>query len=147
MDVNSTQAEERMATDAGLLPSLRRALGTLIQHARLRLEVLQVEGREAALHLLLLAGLIAAAALLVLFAYLLLLLAAVFLLASSTGWSWAWVAVAVAGAHLLIALILLASVRQLSRRKLLTHSLEELKRDSTWLKKQASNKPTLPKAS
>lgn len=131
--------------DAGLMNSLRSSLSALAEHIRLRIEVLQVEGREAALHLLLLAGLLVGAAVFLVFAYLLLLLSAVFLLASATGWSWAWIAVAAGSVHLLVAFILLLTVRQLSRRRLLDQSLEEFKRDSTWLRNQTKNKNFFPK--
>lgn len=123
----------------GLLNALRGSTASLIEHVRLRIELLEVEGREAALHLLLLAGLVALAALLLVFGYLLILLGGLFLLASVTGWDWVWVAFVAGIVHVVGAGVLLLQVRTRSRRKLLADTIEEFKRDSQWLRKNTTS--------
>lgn len=128
----------------GIASSLRALSATVIEHGRLRFQMIEVEGRDAVLHYLRMAVVLGVGLVFLLFAYLFLLVGGVFLLADATGLPWSLLTAAVGGGHLILALVLLIVAKTMLRKPVLEGTINELKRDTEWLRNQA-NKDTTSK--
>ena len=138
---DNDQADTRRANPAGysgLLANLRGLAATAIEHGRLRFQVLEAEGRDAAGHYLRLAIVVGVAVVLLLFAYLLLLVGGIFLLAELTQWSWAVLTASAGALHLAAAVILMLVGRHMLGRPVLAATINEFKLDTEWLRNHSS---------
>jgi len=105
-----------------------------IDHLRLRLGLLEVEGKEAGVHYVKLIIWLVAALVFALLGYILLLIATAFLIATYSSISWMWIALAAAGIHLLLVVICVGVVKSKLKKPVLQATMQELKQDAQWLK-------------
>ena len=118
-------------------------LGTLLAHLRVRIELAEIEGKEAAVHYGVLLGLAVAGFVFVVFGYLFLCLALVFLIANAVGGShaWLWAALAMAGAHFAGVIFLALALKAKLATVVFPMTTAELKKDQEWLDQQKQTKP------
>ncbi len=132
--------QENPAGYPSLVANLRSLTASLIDHARLRFQVMELEGREAAAHYLRLAVLIVIAVVLLLFSYLLLLVGGIFLLAERLEWPWATLTTVAGGVHLVLALVFLLIGKSMLGKPVLEGTINEFKTDTEWLREQKQSK-------
>jgi uncharacterized membrane protein YqjE len=126
--------------DPGLAGYFRELLVGLLSHLRARLELAGAESRDALTQIAGVLLLAAVALTLTLAGYLLLCLALVFGLAQlfSSTFSWIWIAAALGGLHLLSAWMVLRGARGWLKQPMFPLSLEEFRKDESWLKSTAA---------
>lgn len=124
---------------SGLADNLKALGGTIAEHARLRFQVLEIEGREAGAHYLKLIAFAVAALLFVLLAYLFLVAGGIFLLAEKTTWSWAGASAFVGLLHILLAAVCALYIRSRFKRPVFEATIQELKQDTEWLREKKNN--------
>lgn len=134
-----TTEHARAAEAAGILDHLSAILAAKLAYLRARLELAGLEGREAALHLGVILGMVIGGIIALIFGYFFAVIALVFLVAHFIGSenAWIWVLLGAAALHLLgaVALLLMAKIRL--GMPLFAASIEELKNDQQWLKSTA----------
>ena len=126
--------------EPSLASHMREMLIGLLSYLRARLELAGAESRDALTQIAGVLLLAATALTLTLAGYLLLCLAIVFGLAQlfSSTFSWIWIAAALGGLHLLAAWIILRGARGWLKKPMFPLSLEEFRKDESWLKSTAT---------
>jgi uncharacterized membrane protein YqjE len=107
----------------------REALLSLIAS---RVELIQLESKEAATHGARRAALMIAAVICVFFTWSLLLAGGIAAISRSTGWPWYWTAMAAAAVHLLLAVILARSAKS-TESPSFPYTRAEFKKDREWI--------------
>ena len=120
--------------------SLRRWIASLVLYVELRIRLLALESKEAAVHLLVLAVLFVSA--LVLFAGFLgmLIVFLLYLLMLIFHWEWGWSALACAGLLLIISIVAGVLFRFQIINPLFSTTFAEFKKDREWLSRQTKNR-------
>ncbi len=139
----------RQANPAGytsFVSNLRSLTASVIDHVRLRFQVLELEGREALAHYIRLAIFVGIAVVMLVFAYLLLMVGGIFLLSEQLGWPWAMLTTVVGGAHLLLAIIFLLVGKSMLSKPVLAGTINEFKSDTEWLRKNKQNQDPTAKS-
>ena len=124
---------------AGIFGHLSALLAAKLAYLRARLELAGLEGKEAAVHLAVILGLVAGGALALVFGYFFFIIGLVFLIASACGGgdTWIWVALGAAALHFIGAAVLLLLAKSRLRTPMFSATLDELKQDQEWLKTNA----------
>jgi uncharacterized membrane protein YqjE len=124
----------------GFASHAREMLIGLLSYLKARLELAGAESRDALTQIGGVLLLAAIALTLTLAGYLLLCLAVVFGLAVlfSSTFSWIWIAGALGGIHMLGAWLILRGARGLLKKPMFPLSLEEFRKDESWLKSTAT---------
>ena len=110
-------------------------LGTVLAHLRVRLELAEIEGKEAAVHYGVLLALAVAGFVFVVFGYLFLCLALVFLIAWACGGgnAWIWVLLGASVLHLGGGAGAFFWIRGRLAMPMFSATLDELRKDQEWL--------------
>ena len=117
---------------------LSALLAANLAYLKARLELAGLESRDAAIHLAIILGLAIGGLILVVFGYFFFVLALVFLIALAFGsGSWLYVLLGAALVHFVGAVALVFIARAKLGAPLFPLTLEELKKDQEWLKKNA----------
>jgi uncharacterized membrane protein YqjE len=124
-------AEGRTNVFASALELLAAAWSYL----RTRLELAQIEGREAAGQYLKALGLLLGGVVVLVFGYFFFCLALVFAIATALGGgaAWIWVTLGAAAVHFAGGALLLVKVRALAQAPIFPATLDEFKKDQAWL--------------
>jgi uncharacterized membrane protein YqjE len=127
---------------AGIFAHALDLLGAALAYFQARFELASLEGREAAGHYLKTVGILLGGIVLVVFGYFFLCFAVVFAIATAfgNGNAWIWVTLAAAVLHLLIGAGLVFKVRSLIHRPVFAATLEEFKKDRTWLETKTAKR-------
>ena len=107
-----------------------------IDHLRLRLSLLGLEGKEAGIHFVQLLLWVIAALTFALIGYLLLVVGIVFVVAKLSQLDWMWVTLGAAGIHILLLLGTALVIRARLKRPVLQATMQELQKDAQWFKNQ-----------
>lgn len=120
----------------GMFGHLSGLLAAKLGYLRARLKLAGIEGKEAAIHAGIIAGLAVGALVVLIFGYFFLVIGLVFLIALAFGGgnAWIWVLLAAAVLHILGAVILLLVAKGRLGTALFPLTLDELKKDQEWLK-------------
>jgi len=120
---------------AGAVANALELLASAWRYLGARLELAGMEGREAAAVYLKSLGLLIAGLVVVVFGYLFFCLGAVFAVATALGGgsAWIWVMLAMAVLHFAAGGLLLWKVRTLVQQPVFGTTIEEFRRDHTWL--------------
>jgi uncharacterized membrane protein YqjE len=104
-------------------------------YLRTRLELAQIEGREAAGQYLKALGLLLGGIVVLVFGYFFFCLALVFAVATALGGgaAWIWVTLGAAVVHFAGGALLLVKVRSLAQAPIFPATLDEFKKDQAWL--------------
>jgi uncharacterized membrane protein YqjE len=131
--------DARQAEGAGLFGNLSALLAAKLAYLKARVELAGLEGKEAAIHLAVIVGLLIGALVAAVFGYLFVILALTFLiaLAFENHNAWMYVLASMALAHFIGAAVLLLIARLKLGAPLFPLTLEELKKDQEWLKTNA----------
>jgi uncharacterized membrane protein YqjE len=122
----------------GLFAHLSALLAAKLAYLKARLELAGLEGRDAAIHLAIILGLVIGGLILLIFGYLFFVLALVFLIALAFGsGSWIYVLLGAALLHVVGAAVLVLLARMKLGTPLFPLTLEELRKDQEWLKTHA----------
>jgi uncharacterized membrane protein YqjE len=113
--------------------SLQTWLASLIDYLELRIRLLGLESREAGVHLLSLALLLASALTLFVGFLVMLVVFLFFLLMLIFGWAWGWSALALGGASLILSIIVAIIFRIRLAVPLFEVSISEFQKDQEWL--------------
>ena len=110
-------------------------LGTFLAHLRIRLQLAEIEGREAAVHLGTLLALAVAGLICIVFGYLFFCLALVFLVAGLIGDenAWIWVSFGMAFLHLCAGAGAFLWIRARLSKPMFAATFDELRKDQEWL--------------
>ena len=110
-------------------------LGTLLAHLRVRIELAEIEGKEAAVHYGVLLGLAVAGFVFIVFGYLFLCLALVFLIAWACGGgnAWIWVLLGASVLHLCAGAGAFFWIKTRLAVPMFSATLDELRKDQEWL--------------
>jgi len=119
--------------------SLRQWIASLGEYLTLKLKLLGVESREAALHLLVLALLFGSAIALFSGFLMMLLVFLLYLMTILFHWEWGWSALACAGLSLSACVIVAIVFRFRITRAVFPVTLSELKKDREWLTKTSKS--------
>jgi uncharacterized membrane protein YqjE len=119
--------------------SLRQWIASLGEYLTLKLKLLGVESREAALHLLVLALLFGSAIALFSGFLMMLLVFLLYLMTILFHWEWGWSALACAGLSLSACVIVAIVFRFRISRALFPVTLSELKKDREWLTQKSKS--------
>ena len=122
------------AGHAGLLHNLVSLVNSLVGFLESRLALFTKESKTALVHILILAGCLAAAAFLVVFGYLFLVASVIMALAHALHISWVKIALMAAGLHFLLAFICVMIARNRMNKRMFEMTGVELKKDRQWLK-------------
>jgi uncharacterized membrane protein YqjE len=131
------------AESAGIFAHALDLLGAALAYFQARFELASLEGREAAGHYLKTVGILLGGIVIIVFGYFFLCFAGVFAIATAFGGStnaWIWVTFAAAVLHLLIGAALVFKVRSLIHRPVFAATLEEFKKDRTWLETKTAKR-------
>jgi uncharacterized membrane protein YqjE len=113
---------------------MREWLASLLKFFELKLQLLGFEGREAGVHLLILAVLIASTLALMVMALIFLAVFLLFIIVKITGWEWGWAALLTAVLLLFLSGVTAFMVRTRITKPLFSLTLAELRKDREWLK-------------
>ena len=132
---DSTPERPNTAGSAGFFSHALEFLGAALGYAQARFALASLEGREAAGHYLKTLGLLIGGLVVIVFGYFFFCLAAVFAVATAFGGgtAWIWVTLAAAAIHAAIGVVLIFKVRSLIHQPVFIATLEEFKKDQTWL--------------
>ena len=124
----------------GLFAHLSTLVAANLAYLKARLELAGLESREAAIHLAIVLGLAIGGLVLAVFGYFFFVLAIVFLIALAFGGGSAWIYVLLGATlvHFVGAAVLVLIARGQLGVPLFPLTLEELKKDQEWLKKNAN---------
>ncbi|MBV9492495.1 MAG: phage holin family protein [Verrucomicrobia bacterium] len=114
--------------------SLREWLASVLKILELKLRLLGFEGREAGVHLLILAVLIAGTVALFVGSLIFLAIFLLFLIIKITGWEWGWAALLVTVVLLVLSGVTAVLLRTRITKPLFTLTLAELRKDREWLR-------------
>ena len=116
-------------------------LGTLLAHLRVRLELVQIEGKEAAVHYGALLALAIAGFVFAVFGYLFLCLALVFLIAWACGGgnAWIWVLLGASAVHLCGGAGAFFWIKGKITKPMFAATFDELRKDQEWLTAATEN--------
>jgi uncharacterized membrane protein YqjE len=113
---------------------LKSLLQALALYAGARGKLLQIEAKEAGVHISVILGITIVIAGCLICGWLLALPALVWLLAQSQGWSWASVALFAAALHMLAGFLLLLNLKaRLGRLKIFEETVHQFQRDREWI--------------
>jgi uncharacterized membrane protein YqjE len=120
---------------ANVFDSALELLAAAWSYLRTRLELAQIEGREAVGQYLKALGLLLGGVVVLVFGYFFLCLALVFAVATALGGgaAWIWVTLGAALGHFAGGALLLAKVRGLTQTPVFPATLDEFKKDQAWL--------------
>ena len=126
---------DRATPHPGFFEHATAWLGTLLAHLRVRLELAEIEGKEAAVHYGVLLGLAVAGFVFAVFGYLFLCLALVFLIAWACGGgnAWIWVLLGASALHLGGGAGAFFWIRGKLATPMFSATLGELRKDQEWL--------------
>lgn len=127
--------DRRAAANAGFLGRVSGLLGALAGYLKARLQLAGLEAKEAILHYIIIAALIAGGLVVVVFGYFFLWLAIIFLIAwlipgQST---WIWLTFGAALIHFGLAVALVLAARAKFATPMFTATIDEFKKDQQWL--------------
>ena len=116
-------------------------LGTLLAHVRVRLQLAEIEGREAAVHYGILLALAGAGLVCVVFGYLFFCLALVFLVVRLIGDqnAWIWVSFGMALLHVGTGLGAFFWIKKKVGKPMFEATFDELRKDQEWLTQTTKN--------
>lgn len=125
----------RAKENIGLFGHFSGLLAAKLGYLRARLKLAGIEGKEAAIHASIIAGLAIGALVVLVFGYFFLVIGLVFLIALAFGGgnAWIWVLLAAALLHILGAIVLLLIAKSRLSTPLFPLTLDELKKDQEWL--------------
>ena len=135
-----TTPGERPAGDEGLIDHLRSLVASLAAYASARFQLVGLESKEAAGHYLKILAWLVAAFFGFVFGYIFLCIAGVFLVSSILKIHWPWTLLAFGILHFVIAGIAIAIVRSSFGKSMFSVTIEEFKKDQTWLNTPAPAK-------
>ena len=120
---------------SGFLDHALELLAAAWAYLRTRLELAQIEGREAVVQYLKALGLLLGGIVVLVFGYFFFWLAVVFALATALGGgaAWIWVTLGAALLHFAAGALLLVKVRALAQAPVFPVTLDEFKKDQAWL--------------
>ena len=126
---------DRATLHPGFFEHATAWLGTLLAHLRVRIELAEIEGKEAAVHYGVLLALAVAGFVFVVFGYLFLCLALVFLIAWACGGgnAWIWVLLGASVLHLGGGAGAFFWIRSRLAVPMFSATLDELRKDQEWL--------------
>ena len=126
---------DRATPHPGFFEHATAWLGTLLAHLRVRIELAEIEGKEAAVHYCVLLGLAVAGFVFVVFGYLFLCLALVFLIAWACGGgnAWIWVLLGASVLHLCAGAGAFFWIKTRLAVPMFSATLDELRKDQEWL--------------
>ena len=127
--------DSHAAPDDGFVPQALRLLAAVLAYFRARLELAQIEGREAGAHWLKLVVALAAGLVALVFGWFFFCLGAVFLLALLCGGgnAWIWITLAMAVLHFAAGAGLFWWVKTAVAQPVFAATIEEFKKDQQWL--------------
>jgi len=127
---------------AGIFAHALDLLGAALAYFQARFALASLEGREAAGHYLKALGLLLGGVVIIVFGYFFLCFAGVFAIATAFGGgtAWIWVTLAAALFHLGGGIALLWMVYSLVQRPVFAATLEEFKKDQTWLETKTAKR-------
>lgn len=114
--------------------AVREWLASVLKFLELKLQLLGFEGREAGIHLLILAVLIASTLALLVTALIFLAVFLLFIIVKITGWEWGWAALLAAVILIVLSGVTAFLVRTRITKPLFTLTLAELRKDREWLR-------------
>jgi uncharacterized membrane protein YqjE len=106
----------------------------VLKFFELKLQLLGFEGREAGVHLLILAVLIASTLALMVMALIFLAVFLLFIIVKITGWEWGWAALLAAVILMVLSSVTAFLIRTRITKPLFTLTLAELRKDREWLR-------------
>jgi uncharacterized membrane protein YqjE len=124
------------AGHAGLVNNLVSLANTLAGFFEARVSLFARESKTALLHILVLVGAVVGALLLLGSGYVFLIVSVIFAIAHAAGVSWVWIALAAALLHFALAGVCGFLAKAQISKPMFRASLEELRRDREWLKKE-----------
>ena len=132
----------RSVESAGIFTHALDLLGAALAYFQARFALASLEGREAAGHYLKALGLLLGGVVIIVFGYFFLCFAGVFAIATAFGGgtAWIWVTLAAALLHLGGGIALLWMVVSLVQRPVFAATLEEFKKDQTWLETKTAKR-------
>jgi uncharacterized membrane protein YqjE len=128
------------APRGGIFAHFAALLAAKLDYLRARLQLLGLEGKEAAIHYGIIAGLAIGALVAAVFGYLFFVIAFVFFIAWLCGGGNAWIAVAlvVAVVHFGAAAALAIAAKWKLEKPVFSATIEEFRKDQEWLQKPAN---------
>src|SRR5689334_6793060 len=127
-------SEPEPATRVSAGESFREWLASILKIIELKLQLLGFEGREAGVHLLVLAVLIASTVALIVAALVFLAVFLLFVIVKITGWEWGWAALLAAVVLLVLSVVTAMLLRTRITKPLFPLTLAELRKDREWLR-------------
>lgn len=127
-------SEPGPATRVSAGEALREWLASVLKFFELKLQLLGFEGREAGVHLLILAVLIASTLALLVMALIFLAVFLLFIIVKITGWEWGWAALLAAVVLMVLSGVTAFMIRTRVTKPLFTLTLAELRKDREWLR-------------
>lgn len=126
--------------DAGFFRHVLALISALLAYFRTRLHLIGLEGKEAAVHYLIIAALLVGALVVVVFGYFFVCFAIVFLIAWAIGGehAWIWVTLGMGVLHLAAAAACVFVAKEKFAEPMFAASLEEFKKDQEWLRSQTA---------
>ena len=128
-----TTPGERFPGDEGLIDHLRALVASVVGYFSARAQLVGLESKEACGHYLKIVIWLVAAFFGVAFGYIFICIAGVFLISSGLKVSWMWVLLAFGISHFVIAGIAIAVARTGFAKSMFSATIEEFKKDQTWL--------------
>lgn len=131
-------SEENPAGYQGFGENFLGLVGSFSGYVHARLKLLQIESKEALVHVVVIVALLAAAVCLVVLGYIFLAVALAVLVQIWTGANWAWVLFGFAAAHLVLAVIAVLVARARFSRRIFGETIDQLQRDREWLSRDGN---------
>lgn len=127
--------DRRTAANAGFLGRMSGLLGGLAGYMKARLQLAGLEAKEAMLHYIIIAALLAGSLVVLVFAYFFLWMFLIFAIAwfIPSGGAWVWVTLGVAVLHIGLAVALVFLARARFATPMFTSTIDEFKKDQQWL--------------
>ena len=128
-----TTSGEHSPGDEGLIDHLRTLVASAVGYFSARFQLAGLESKEACAHYLKIAIWLIAAFFGVAFGYIFICIGGIFLISSSLHISWMWVLLTFGILHFVVAGIAIAIARAGFTKSMFSATIEEFKRDQTWL--------------
>jgi uncharacterized membrane protein YqjE len=130
------------AESAGIFAHALDLLGAALAYAQARFALASLEGREAFGHYLKTLALLLAGVVVIVFGYFFFCFAVIFAIATAFkgGTAWIWVTLSAAVLHAVAGFVLLIRVRSLVQSPVFAATLEEFKKDQTWLEAKTAKR-------
>jgi uncharacterized membrane protein YqjE len=137
-----TPERPRSAESAGIFSHALDLLGATLAYVQARFALASLEGREAFSHYLKTLALLLGGIVVIVFGYFFFCLAVIFAIATAFEGrnAWIWVTLTAAAIHVLAGIVLVMKVRSLVHRPVFAATLEEFKKDQTWLEAKTAKR-------